>query len=131
VFSLRSMANEAAFHCASRFCWAGSRIGLTFWRPARNRTASSERRRSGIGRRIRRYMKRLSGRPEIPTNAVTLDGARLLTIEPVSEMLQVPVSCVREHVRANASDRIPGLKLGKYWRFRSEDVLGWLAARKV
>jgi hypothetical protein len=50
----------------------------------------------------------------IPTNAVTLEGARLLTIEQVSEMLQVPVSWVREHVRANASDRIPGLKLGKY-----------------
>ena len=59
------------------------------------------------------------------------NGSRLLTIEQVSEMLQVPVSWVREHVRREARDRIPGLKVGKYWRFRCEDILGWLDAHKV
>ena len=31
-------------------CWTGSRIGLTFWRPAPSHTASGGRRNSGIGR---------------------------------------------------------------------------------
>jgi len=67
----------------------------------------------------------------ISIDAIGPNGGRLLTIEQVSEMLQVPVSWVREHVRREARDRIPGLKVGKYWRFRCEDILGWLDARKV
>jgi excisionase family DNA binding protein len=65
------------------------------------------------------------------TNAIGPNGGRLLTVEQVSEMLQVPVSWVREHVRREARDRIPAVKVGKYWRFRCEDILGWLDARKV
>jgi hypothetical protein len=76
-------------------------------------------------------MKRVDDRFVMSTNIFASNGSRLLIIEQVSEMLQVPVSWVREHVRANAPDRIPGLKLGKYWRFGCEDVLGWLAAGKV
>lgn len=67
----------------------------------------------------------------ISTNMIGPNGGKLLTIEQVSEMLQVPVSWVREHVRREARDRIPGLKVGKYWRFRCEDILGWLEARKI
>lgn len=55
----------------------------------------------------------------------------LLTIQDLSKMLKVPVSWVREHVRKGVRDRIPGFKLGKYWRFRTEDVLAWLAERSV
>jgi len=67
----------------------------------------------------------------ISADTIRPSDGRLLTIEQVSEMLQVHVSWVREHVRREARDRIPGLKVGKYWRFRSEDVLEWLDARKV
>ena len=77
------------------------------------------------------HMKQESRSPGISTNTIGPNGGRLLTIEQVSEMLQVPVSWVREHVRREARDRIPGLKVGKYWRFRCEDILGWLDARKV
>jgi hypothetical protein len=55
-------------------------------------------------------------------------------VAAVEILLQVPVSSVREHVRREARDRIPGLKVGKYWQFRCdrcEDILGWLDARKV
>lgn len=55
----------------------------------------------------------------------------LLTIQDVAKMLQVPISWVREHVRKEAHDRIPGFKLGKYWRFREEMVLAWLRERSV
>jgi len=76
-------------------------------------------------------MKQESKSLEVSIDPTGPNGSRLLTIEQVSEMLQVPVSWVREHVRREARDRIPGLKVGKYWRFRCEDILGWLDARKV
>lgn len=77
------------------------------------------------------HMKQEARSHGISTNTIGPNGGRLLTIEQVSEMLQVPVSWVREHVRREARDHIPGLKVGKYWRFRCEDILGWLDTRKV
>src|SRR5712691_501102 len=50
----------------------------------------------------------------------------LLTIEDVAEILKVPVSWVYERTRRRGADRIPGFRLGKYWRFREADVLAWL-----
>jgi excisionase family DNA binding protein len=41
----------------------------------------------------------------------------LLTVEEVAELLKVPVSWVYEHTRKRGLDRIPGFRLGKYWRF--------------
>jgi excisionase family DNA binding protein len=48
---------------------------------------------------------------------------RLLTADEVAELLAVPVSWVREHTRSGA---IPHLELGRYKRYRGEDVLAWL-----
>jgi excisionase family DNA binding protein len=56
----------------------------------------------------------------------TLPNNVLLTVEEVSELLHVPVSWVYERTRKRAADRIPGFRLGKYWRFREADVLDWL-----
>jgi excisionase family DNA binding protein len=50
----------------------------------------------------------------------------LLTVEEVAELLRVPRSWVYERTRKRAFDRIPGFRLGKYWRFRRADVLAWL-----
>ncbi len=47
----------------------------------------------------------------------------LLTAEQVAELLSVPVSWVREHTRSGS---IPHLELGRYKRYREEDVLAWL-----
>ena len=55
----------------------------------------------------------------------------LLTIQDVSKLLQVAPSWVREHVRKEARDRIPAVRLGKYWRFRAEDVLAWVRERSI
>jgi excisionase family DNA binding protein len=55
----------------------------------------------------------------------------LLTIQEVAHLLHLPVSWVREHVRKDARDRIPGFKLGKYWRFRAGDLVAWLKERSV
>jgi excisionase family DNA binding protein len=55
----------------------------------------------------------------------------LLTVEEVAELLQVPVSWVYERTRRRNVNRIPGFRLGKYWRFRSEDVLAWIERQQV
>jgi excisionase family DNA binding protein len=55
----------------------------------------------------------------------------LLTIKEVAELLRVPVSWVYERTRSRASDRIPGFRLGKYWRFREADLLKWIERQRV
>ena len=54
----------------------------------------------------------------------------LLTVKEVAELLQVPVSWVYERTRKRSLDRIPGFRLGKYWRFRESDVLAWLERQR-
>ncbi|MBI4461742.1 MAG: helix-turn-helix domain-containing protein [Acidobacteria bacterium] len=59
------------------------------------------------------------------------NGAVLLTVREVAELLQVPVSWVYERTRRRSLDRIPSFRLGKYWRFREADVLAWLERQGV
>jgi excisionase family DNA binding protein len=56
----------------------------------------------------------------------TIDHNELLTPSELAARFKLPVSWVYEHVRGRASERLPGFKLGKYWRFREGDVLEWL-----
>jgi len=65
------------------------------------------------------------------TNPSSLAPECLLTVEEVAELLQVPVSWVYERTRRRNLDRIPGFRLGKYWRFRSEDVLAWIERQQA
>lgn len=69
------------------------------------------------------------GKPEKLRSASPL-GA-LLTVEEVGELLNVPSSWVYERTRKRGIDRIPGFRLGKYWRFRESDVLAWLERQRV
>ncbi len=55
---------------------------------------------------------------------------RLLTVEEVSDLFQLPRSWVYERTRKRSANRIPGFRLGKYWRFREADVLAWLEQQK-
>jgi excisionase family DNA binding protein len=48
---------------------------------------------------------------------------RLLDAKDVAELLNVPQSWVREHTR---SGRIPHITLGRYKRYRRDDILEWL-----
>jgi excisionase family DNA binding protein len=50
----------------------------------------------------------------------------LLTVEDVAEILRVPNSWVYERTRRRSADRIPGFRIGKYWRFRLADIKAWL-----
>jgi excisionase family DNA binding protein len=54
------------------------------------------------------------------------EEGQLLTVQEVAELLHVPVSWVYDHARQKRTDRIPGFRLGKYWRFLKADVLIWV-----
>jgi excisionase family DNA binding protein len=62
--------------------------------------------------------------------AVTAEHS-LFTVEDVAELLRVPPSWVYERTRRRAGDRIPGFRLGKYWRFREADVLAWIERQRA
>jgi excisionase family DNA binding protein len=55
----------------------------------------------------------------------------LLTVHELAEILKVPPSWVYGHMRETSKDRIPGFRIGKYWRFAEADVLAWLAAKRT
>lgn len=50
----------------------------------------------------------------------------LLTVQEIAEFLKVPVSWVYVHVRRRSADPLPGYRIGKYWRFRAEEVRAWV-----
>ncbi len=56
---------------------------------------------------------------------------RLLTVHEVAAFLRVPVSWVYGRTRKRSVDRLPGYRLGKYWRFREADVQAWLQHQQV
>ena len=64
-------------------------------------------------------------------STVPLDSQALLTIEDVAELLKVPVSWVYGHTRRRSAERIPGFRLGKYWRFRRAEITAWLERQRA
>jgi excisionase family DNA binding protein len=55
----------------------------------------------------------------------------LLTVAEVADLLHVPVSWVYEDTRRQCINRIPGFRLGKYWRFREHDILQWIENQRI
>jgi len=60
----------------------------------------------------------------VATDRLPMDA--LLTLVELAALLKVPNSWVSERTRQRSIGRIPGFKLGKYWRFRLVEVLAWL-----
>ena len=46
----------------------------------------------------------------------------MLNVKGVARLLNMPESWIYERTRR---EEIPGFKVGKYWRFREEEVLTW------
>lgn len=67
----------------------------------------------------------------INLKAASTPRGALLTVEDVAELLRVPVSWVYERTRLRGVDRLPGFRLGKYWRFREAEVLAWLERQRT
>ena len=55
------------------------------------------------------------------------DAGRLLTVEEVAALLHVPVSWVYGRMRKRSPDCLPAYRLGKYWRFREDEIHAWVA----
>jgi excisionase family DNA binding protein len=55
---------------------------------------------------------------------------RLLTVREVADLLQVPVSWVYARTRKRSLERLPGYRLGKYWRLQRETVLAWVESQQ-
>jgi len=56
-------------------------------------------------------------------------SGQLLTVDEVARLLRVPVSWVYGRTRKRLLERLPGYRLGKYWRFREEDITAWLESQ--
>jgi excisionase family DNA binding protein len=54
----------------------------------------------------------------------------LLTVQEAARLLSVSVSWVYEHTRADADDRLPVVKLGKYVRFDRRDLRNYIEAKR-
>jgi len=54
------------------------------------------------------------------------DRDQLLTVGEVADLLRVPVSWVYGKTRERFRGRLPGYRLGKYWRFKKDEVLAWV-----
>jgi excisionase family DNA binding protein len=61
---------------------------------------------------------------------VAREENHLLTVHEVATMLQVPVSWVYGRMRKRSVERLPGYRLGKYWRFRQAEVLAWVESQR-
>jgi excisionase family DNA binding protein len=68
--------------------------------------------------------------PHAATVEEKRDNARLMTVHDVAGLLQVPASWVYEHTRLRCHNRIPGIRLGKYWRFQRTDIMRWIDANR-
>jgi excisionase family DNA binding protein len=68
--------------------------------------------------------------PQAATLSDRLTEYGLLTVNEVAELLQVPVSWVYDRTRSRGVDRLPGFRLGKYWRFDEGEVLAWLKRQR-
>ena len=74
------------------------------------------------------------GRSEVSHNDIQNEATggkdpgrgRLLTVEDVAVLLHVPVSWVYGRTRKRSVERLPGYRLGKYWRFREDEIHAWV-----
>ena len=58
------------------------------------------------------------------------DEDALLTVQDTARLLKVSVTWVYEHVRPDAEDRLPFVKLGKYLRFDRRDLRAYVDAKR-
>ncbi len=55
---------------------------------------------------------------------------RLLTPDEAAEILRVKLSWLYQHTRRRSQDRIPFVKIGRYLRFREQDLRTYIQSRE-
>src|SRR5437773_1647706 len=88
-----------------RPCWTGSRMGLTFWRRARNRIGSGGRRKSEIDQPKRRRAKATSCGNDGPWKEWKTQEQRIPTFTTVTAAAMVPGAAV--HTQPHSNNNIP------------------------
>ncbi|HKV26718.1 MAG TPA: helix-turn-helix domain-containing protein [Candidatus Acidoferrales bacterium] len=71
----------------------------------------------------------LANSPNGTTGGREREQGQLLTVHEVADLLHVPVSWVYGRMRKRSRERLPGYRLGKYWRFREAEILAWLRSQ--
>lgn len=63
-------------------------------------------------------------------NTVPAQAPKILTVQQVAELLQIPLSSVYEKTRRrpNTTPPLPCRRVGKYLRFFEVEVMAWLVA---
>jgi excisionase family DNA binding protein len=72
----------------------------------------------------------LTERASQATGESAPEPGHMLTIHEVAALLHVPVSWVYGRMRRRSSERLPAYRLGKYWRFREQEVLVWVESQR-
>ncbi len=62
-------------------------------------------------------------------NHQSKSGQKLLTIDELAELLDVPKGWIYQRTRDRSPSTIPFYKLGKYLRFDPNEVRAWLEAQ--
>jgi hypothetical protein len=69
---------------------------------------------------------------QTPNAEPTQTAMKILTVQQVADLLQIPVSSVYEKTRARSSHSaippLPCRRVGKYLRFFDTEVMGWLVS---
>jgi len=68
--------------------------------------------------------------PQATTGEERSNETCLLTVHEVAELLHVPVSWVYGRTRKRCTTRLPGIRLGKYWRFREQEIHEWIETQR-
>src|ERR1700752_409819 len=113
--------------------------GTTVWEHSTSRAREIHPQNNAQIRPLKTAVKPLAVPQQLSTLQNAFEGAvamstqsqcELMTVQQVAELLQVPVSWVYGRLRKRSLEKLPGYRLGKYWRFEKEEVLAWLAEQR-
>jgi excisionase family DNA binding protein len=99
---------------------------LSKQQPIGSGNAQAEVRPLSEPRMIEAFQLPLSEQANEATGTGRLELTRLLTVEEVASLLHVPVSWVYGRMRKRSLEKLPGYRLGKYWRFREDEIHAWV-----
>jgi excisionase family DNA binding protein len=94
--------------------------------PIGSGNAQAEVRPLSEPRMVETFQLPLSEKTNEATGTERRESTRLLTVEEVASLLHVPVSWVYGRMRKRSMERLPGYRLGKYWRFREDEIHAWV-----
>ena len=66
----------------------------------------------------------------LDTDTLSPVASALLSVHEAARLLNVTASWLYEHIRPDAHDRVPHVKLGKYVRFHRDDLAAYVDARR-